>query len=131
MSVESTASGITHLCRENELMLLENLVTRRVSEENTSNSSLKRRFTKQRHLFLAALVTNAPNASACGRICLSGQGRTQRMRREKPSSALKGRVSWRESDATQLDGPLPSWHELESVELNSRVAHVSQWVMEP
>ena len=37
-------------------MLLENLVTRRVSEENASNSSLTRRVTKQGHLLLAALV---------------------------------------------------------------------------
>jgi len=36
-------------------MLLENLVTRRVSEENTSNSSLTRRVTKQGYLLLAAL----------------------------------------------------------------------------
>jgi len=36
-------------------MLLENLVTRRVSEENASNSSLTRRVTKQGHLVLAAL----------------------------------------------------------------------------
>jgi len=41
--------------RENELMLLENLVTRRVSEENASNSSLTCRVTKQGHLLLAAL----------------------------------------------------------------------------
>ena len=37
-------------------MLIENLVTRRVSEENASNSSLTRRVTKQGHLLLAALV---------------------------------------------------------------------------
>jgi len=37
-------------------MLLENLVTRRVSEENASNSSLTRRVTKQGYLLLAALV---------------------------------------------------------------------------
>jgi len=37
-------------------MLLENLVTRRVSEENASKSSLTRRVTKQGHLLLAALV---------------------------------------------------------------------------
>ena len=36
-------------------MLLENLVTRRVREENASNSSLTRRVTKQGHLLLAAL----------------------------------------------------------------------------
>ena len=36
-------------------MLLENLVTRRVSEENASNSSLTRRVTKRGHLLLAAL----------------------------------------------------------------------------
>jgi len=45
-----------HECRENELMLLENLVTRRVSEENASKSSLTRRVTEQGHLLLAALV---------------------------------------------------------------------------
>ena len=38
-------------------MLLENLVTRRVSEENVSNSSLTRRVTKQGHLLLAARAT--------------------------------------------------------------------------
>jgi len=38
-------------------MLLENLVTRRVSEENASDSSLTRRVTKQGHHFLAALAT--------------------------------------------------------------------------
>ena len=37
-------------------MLLENLVTRRVSEENASNSSLTRRVTKQGPLLLAALL---------------------------------------------------------------------------
>ena len=37
-------------------MLLKNLVTRRVSEENASKSSLTRRVTKQGHLLLAALV---------------------------------------------------------------------------
>ena len=37
-------------------MLLENLVTRRVSEENASKSSLTRRVTKQGHLLLAALA---------------------------------------------------------------------------
>jgi len=37
-------------------MLLENLVTRRVSEENVSNSSLTRRVTKRGHLFLEALA---------------------------------------------------------------------------
>jgi len=37
-------------------MLLENLVTRRVSEENASDSSLTRRVTKQGHLLLSALV---------------------------------------------------------------------------
>jgi len=37
-------------------MLLENLVTRRVSEENASDSSLTRRVTKQGHLLLAALA---------------------------------------------------------------------------
>jgi len=37
-------------------MLLENVVTRRVSEENASKSSLTRRVTKQGHLLLAALV---------------------------------------------------------------------------
>ena len=36
-------------------MLLENLVTRRVSEETGSKSSLTRRVTKQRQLLLAAL----------------------------------------------------------------------------
>jgi len=36
-------------------MLLESLVTRRVSEENESNSSLTRRVTKQCQLLLAAL----------------------------------------------------------------------------
>ena len=35
-------------------MLLENLVTRRVSEENVSKSSLTRRVTKQGYLLLAA-----------------------------------------------------------------------------
>jgi len=43
-------------CRENELILLENLVTRRVSEEDAAKSSLTRRVTKQGHLLLAALV---------------------------------------------------------------------------
>ena len=38
-------------------MLLENLVTRRVSEENASNSSLTRRVTKQGYLLLAALAS--------------------------------------------------------------------------
>ena len=38
------------------MMLLENLVTRRVSEENASDSSLTRRVTKQGHLLLAALA---------------------------------------------------------------------------
>jgi len=38
-------------------MLLEKLVTRRVSEENVSNSSLTRRVTKQGYLLLAALAT--------------------------------------------------------------------------
>ena len=37
------------------MMLLENLVTRGVSEENTSKSSLTCRVTKQGHLLLAAL----------------------------------------------------------------------------
>jgi len=37
-------------------MLLENLVTRRVSEENVSNTSLTRRVTKQGHLLLAELA---------------------------------------------------------------------------
>ena len=37
-------------------MLLKNLVTRRVSEENASDSSLTRRVTKQGHLLLAALA---------------------------------------------------------------------------
>jgi len=37
-------------------MLLENLVTRFVSEENVYNSSLTRRVTKQGRLLLAALV---------------------------------------------------------------------------
>ena len=37
-------------------MLLENLVTRLVSEENVYNSSLTRRVTKQGRLLLAALV---------------------------------------------------------------------------
>ena len=37
-------------------MLLENLVTRRVSEEIASKSSLMRRVTKQGHLLLAALA---------------------------------------------------------------------------
>jgi len=37
-------------------MLLENLSTRRVSEENASKSSLTRRVTKQGHLPLAALA---------------------------------------------------------------------------
>jgi len=37
-------------------MLLENLVTQRVSEENASNSSLTRRVTKQGYLLLAALA---------------------------------------------------------------------------
>jgi len=35
-------------------MLLENWVTRRVSEENASKYSLTRRVTKQGHLLLAA-----------------------------------------------------------------------------
>ena len=39
-------------------MLLENLVTRRVSEENASKSSLTRRVTKQGHLLLAALASS-------------------------------------------------------------------------
>jgi len=38
-------------------MLLENLVTRRVSEENASKSSLTRRVTKQGHLLLAAVAS--------------------------------------------------------------------------
>jgi len=38
-------------------MLLENLVTRRVSEENASNTSLTRRATKQGYLLLAALAS--------------------------------------------------------------------------
>jgi len=38
-------------------MLLEKLVTRRVSEENASKSSLTRRVTKQGYLLLAALVS--------------------------------------------------------------------------
>jgi len=38
------------------MILLENLVTRRVSEKNASNSSLTRRVIKQGHLLLAALV---------------------------------------------------------------------------
>jgi len=42
-------------CCENELMLLGNVVTRRVSEENASDSSLTRRVTKHGHLLLAAL----------------------------------------------------------------------------
>jgi len=37
-------------------MLLGNLLTRRVSEENASDSSLTRRVTKHGHLLLAALV---------------------------------------------------------------------------
>jgi len=37
-------------------MLLENLVTRRVSEENVSNSSLTRRVTKQGYLLLGAVL---------------------------------------------------------------------------
>ena len=44
-------------------MLLENLVTRRVSEENVSNSSLTRRVTKQGYLLLAALALNLRLAS--------------------------------------------------------------------
>jgi len=40
-------------------MLLESLVTRRVSEENVSKSSLTRRVTKQAYLLLAALVDEA------------------------------------------------------------------------
>jgi len=36
------------------MMLLENLVTRRVSEENASKSSLTRRVTTQGHLLFAA-----------------------------------------------------------------------------
>jgi len=36
-------------------MLLENLVTRRVSEENASEFSLTRRVTKQGHFLLAEL----------------------------------------------------------------------------
>jgi len=43
-------------------MLLENLVTRRVSEENASNSSLTRRVTKQGYLLLAALVRKITDA---------------------------------------------------------------------
>ena len=35
------------------MMLLENVVTRRVSEENVSKSSLTRRVTKQGYLLLA------------------------------------------------------------------------------
>jgi len=44
-------------------MLLESLVTRRVSEENESNSSLTRRVTKQCQLLLAALVEIADGLS--------------------------------------------------------------------
>ena len=40
------------------MMLLENLVTRRASEENASKSSLTRRVTKQGHSLLAALSAN-------------------------------------------------------------------------
>ena len=47
--------------RENELMLLENLVTRRVSEENASQSSLTRRVTKQGQLLLEALARDEPS----------------------------------------------------------------------
>ena len=39
-------------------MLLENLVTRRVSEENVSNSLLTRRVTKQGYLLLGALSSS-------------------------------------------------------------------------
>ena len=46
-------------------MLLENLVTRRVSEENTSNSSLTRRVTKQGHLLLAVLDCEGFFQSRC------------------------------------------------------------------
>ena len=38
------------------MMLLENLVTRRVSEEDVSTSSLTRRVTKQGYSLLAALA---------------------------------------------------------------------------
>jgi len=38
------------------MIVLENLVTRRVSEENASKSSLTGRVTKQGHLLLAALA---------------------------------------------------------------------------
>ena len=47
-------------------MLLEILVTRRVSEENASNSSLTRRVTKQGHLLLAALVRDIPECEQRG-----------------------------------------------------------------
>ena len=49
-------------------MLLENLVTRRVSEENASKSSLTRRVTKPGYLLLAALrvVDFLANRSAQG-----------------------------------------------------------------
>ena len=40
-------------------MLLENLVTRDVCEENASDSSLTRRVTKQGHLLLAARAVAA------------------------------------------------------------------------
>ena len=43
-------------------MLLENLVTRCVSEENVSNSSLTRRVTKQGYLLLGALADTAYKA---------------------------------------------------------------------
>jgi len=45
------------------MMLLENLVTRRVSEEDASTSSLTRRVTKQGYSLLAALA---------GSLCTEG-----------------------------------------------------------
>jgi len=47
-------------------MLLENLVTRRMSEENASDSSLTRRVTKQSHLLLAALARNSCRRDSLG-----------------------------------------------------------------
>ena len=55
-------------------MLLENLVTRRVSEENASNSSLTRRVTKQGHLLLAALEKCGPKPTCFLPNRLAGWG---------------------------------------------------------
>ena len=60
-------------------MLLENVVTRRVSEENASKSSLTRRVNKQGYLLLAPLEPNGPAK-------LSSPVVTDSKRRERPST---------------------------------------------